>query len=976
MGVRSSLCFVKKGKKTYTFTTGFCLKSCTQIKKIIKNLFSPSACFSFLKILFPIQADNVVLHACASMAHCKPAFAELLLPLAFADLALHGTADDSDSTAHRVATAITQGLLPGCSKQPKAMRLLLRCLNHLRGMYLDGVKRSTLPANAPKIPHQRPLIATEVSSWRKVYWVDVDYLKLAEAAIASRAYFSALIYVETWCEEANGGRLALPLVETQPRRVEADALLLQIFSSIEEPDSLYAVARSNDLLPQLKRFEREGNWADALASWDLALQLMGPARSGGDGDGKSGGEFGSSFSVVSNISREEAQSGILRCLSNLGASNLLWIANNAATNGGSGASATAATANAVGNSYSATGPYDNTAATAAAAELGQWTPLDPGSGEESKAADSGLSAAVAALAFGSAERCAQAVVSARRALVAALATAGLESTGDVNPALVRLQMLHEVTEAWELKWPELPDLGSVGSPSKAGIAGGRGMAYDGMEIDTLEDQVELQRTLDLWQGREKSAGARYALLAPLQDLRRELLRVLRAPAAEADCLVQSAAAARKSHQFGRATGLLMRLRNLAQSGVVPALAAPDASWRVEEAKALWARGQTDSALTTLRGLLTTTESASQHDHPSSGAISGIGSSSQSALIISYVQALAGKWMARTKTESSSTVMDLLKTACSGKLAWEPRTSRIFYRLAQYSGELYRGVLDRRNSTEWATAQAVLKQKKEELAARTQRFTERFASKPNTPAAGLMRQTIRQLSLQVKDDENRARELEEQEHEFRLLALDGYGQCLTTGDKYDLPSLFNIVQIWLAHPEDPHVNTSVNTTFTEVPSHKFLPLVTQVASRLSTLPERAQIIKQQQGKKGSGPSSHHHQEGVDFQSILHRMLERLGKEHPFHTLLHIFALKNGNRGSDGKVVQGGVGGGELTYVADQDKVTAAGSVLQNIAATNERLKVVVGELQVAIECYIQLAALGVAKEQRTLVFPANLRRQLM
>ncbi|KAH7622345.1 putative Serine/threonine-protein kinase ATM [Nannochloris sp. 'desiccata'] len=908
------------------------------------------------------RADNVVLHACASMAHCKPAFAELLLPLAFADLALHGTAADSDSTSHRVANAITQGLLPGCSKQPKAMRLLLRCLNHLRGMYLDGVKCSNPPSSnsSQKNPHQRPLIASEVTSWRKVYWVDLDYLILAEAAIACRAYFSALMYVETWCEEANRGRLGLPPAESQPRRGEADALLLQIFSNIEEPDGLYAVARSNDLLPQLKRFEREGNWADALASWDLALQLMGPACSrAGNGAGSPSSR---SSSVVANISRREAQAGILRCLSNLGASNLLWIASNAPDTGDDGAAAAAA-----GN-FSIAAPSD-TAATAAAAELGQWTPLDPGAGEESKAADSGLSAAVAALASGSAERCAQAVTSARRVLVAALATAGLESTGDVNPALVRLQMLHEVTEAWELRWPELPDLGSVGSPSKAGIAGG--VHYEGMEIDSLEDQVEFQRILHLWQGREKSAGARYALLAPLQDLRRELLRVLRAPAAEADCLVQSAAAARKAHHFGRATGSLMRLRNLAQSGVVPALAAPDASWRVEEAKSLWARGQTDSALSTIRGLISTTITTNsafqQHLHLSASAGSGIGSSSQSAMNINYVQAIAAKWMARTKTESSSTVMDLLKVACSGEQIQEARTSRIFYRLAQYSGELYRGVLDRRSSTGWATAQAVLKQKKEELAARTQRYKERFSSKPNTPAAGMMRQTMRQLSLQVQVDENRARELEEQEHEFRLLALDGYGQCLSTGDKYDLPSLFNIVQIWLAHPEDQHVNTSVNTTLREVPSHKFLPLVTQVASRLSTLsPER-----QQQRKKESDDMP-----GINFQSILHRMLERLAKEHPFHTLLHIFALKNGNRGSDGHVVQGGVGGGELTYVADQDKVTAAGSVLQHVAATNERLKTVVSELQVAIDCYIELAAINVKKEQSSMAFPANLRRKLI
>jgi hypothetical protein len=42
----------------------------------------------------------------------------------------------------------------------------------------------------------------------QVYWVDLDYLEVAAVAIQCRATFTALLYVEAWCE-AKYGRLKL-----------------------------------------------------------------------------------------------------------------------------------------------------------------------------------------------------------------------------------------------------------------------------------------------------------------------------------------------------------------------------------------------------------------------------------------------------------------------------------------------------------------------------------------------------------------------------------------------------------------------------------------------------------------------------------------------------------------------------------------------------------------------------------------------
>ena len=67
-----------------------------------------------------------------------------------------------------------------------------------------------------------------------------------------------------------------------------------------------------------------------------------------------------------------------------------------------------------------------------------------------------------------------------------------------------------------------------------------------------------------------------------------------------------------------------------------------------------------------------------------------------------------------------------------------------------------------------------------------------------------------------------------------------------------------------------------------------------------------------------------------------LLERLGRDHPYHTLYHVYGLKYGNRGKDGRVMApaGNVGGG-MSHTMDLDKVAAADAVLQRIGAHTDR-----------------------------------------
>ncbi len=941
------------------------------------------------------RADDPMLHHCAALARLKPAFAELLLPLAFADLALHEEAAGgagggggappadargkrrapeaagSDSAAARVAAAIAAEVLPHAAAHPKAARLLLRCLNHLRGLRLDAMAAPAPPAGAPPAGPR---------FWSHVYWVELDYLEVAAAAARCRAHFSALLYVEAWAEAAGGGRLRLPPPRARGRAA-ADALLLEVYSAVEEPDGLYGAAAADAaLLPQLRRFEREGDWAQALVTADLALQLLGD---GGGGNGGANGAANGAAAVeeVGGLAREAAEAGRLRSLSHLGAASLL---------------ATAAAAR--GGSAGAGG-----AALDAAAALGEWAPLDAGRGGAAGGApaDAALAGALAALAAGAAESCAQALAAGRRGLVAALATAGLEGAGDANPALVRLQMLQTVAEAWEARWPELPDLGTVGSPNKAA----RRLAASASDSDAGGGGGGAARRLGelarLWRAREAGAGAggRYELLAPLQGLRRRLAAALDDGGGEAAALFAAAVAARKAGHHGQAAAALWRLRALATRGAAAGapwalpLAAPRAGWRVEEAKLLWARGQQRTALAVALRLLADRgggAGAGDGEDSASGAtgstlrLSGGGADDGGGLsgAGAYLTCLTAKWMAACR-ENEDEVFAMMQAAGAavqrgadgdgdgagslgdalgagdgaGGAAAPRHRARILYRLAHYADTLYRGSQERRASPEWARAGAVVERKAAYVdALRAQRAEARPADAPRIDLH------IARLSAVLAADRAERAAAARREVEVRRAALAALGACLLAGDEYDLPAVFRLVQLWLSLAGDADAVTRATAALGAAPSRKLLPLVHQVASRLSA-PPRGGVAAE------SG-----------FQAGLRGLLERAARDHPFHVLPVLVALANGDRGADGRPAAAAApdaAGGGMAHVADAGKVAAARAVLAAVAAGGGRGAEVVAPLAAAAEAYVELASVAVPRERvEPMALPAGFRRRLL
>lgn len=60
----------------------------------------------------------------------------------------------------------------------------------------------------------------------------------------------------------------------------------------------------------------------------------------------------------------------------------------------------------------------------------------------------------------------------------------------------------------------------------------------------------------------------------------------------------------------------------------------------------------------------------------------------------------------------------------------------------------------------------------------------------------------------------------------------YDRCLLAGGRYDLQVVFRLFQLWFTLGTRKSVNAQLATSFREVPSHKLLSLVYQIASRMS------------------------------------------------------------------------------------------------------------------------------------------------
>ncbi|XP_021355309.1 serine-protein kinase ATM-like isoform X2 [Mizuhopecten yessoensis] len=137
----------------------------------------------------------------------------------------------------------------------------------------------------------------QMTAWDNNFWLDLNYLHMAKAALYCSAHFTTVLYSEIWCDShrqqkeesrslsagSHSSSQSLSQDFTQDTRIDSASsastevginvqdLLLEAFQQIGDPDGLYGcgAGRLADTSSRVKTYEHENLWDKALVTYDI-----------------------------------------------------------------------------------------------------------------------------------------------------------------------------------------------------------------------------------------------------------------------------------------------------------------------------------------------------------------------------------------------------------------------------------------------------------------------------------------------------------------------------------------------------------------------------------------------------------------------------------------------------------------------------------------------------------------------------------
>ncbi|KAL1781773.1 serine-protein kinase ATM [Sigmodon hispidus] len=257
-----------------------------------------------------------ILQLLKPLCEVKTDFCQTVLPYLIHDVLLQ---DRHDSWRTLLSTHV-RGFFTSCFKHlPQTSRSATPASSDSEPEYflrccLDKKSQRTMLAVVDYMRRQkRPSSGT---AFDDAFWLDLNYLEVAKVAQSCAAHFTALLYAEiysdkksmeeqekrssTFEEESQGTTISsLSEKSKEETGISLQDLLLEIYRSIGEPDSLYGCGGGKMLQPltRIRTYEHEAMWGKALVTYDLETTISSSTR----------------------------QSGIIQALQNLGLSHILSI---------------------------------------------------------------------------------------------------------------------------------------------------------------------------------------------------------------------------------------------------------------------------------------------------------------------------------------------------------------------------------------------------------------------------------------------------------------------------------------------------------------------------------------------------------------------------------------------------------------------------------------------------------------------------
>ncbi|XP_023765032.1 serine/threonine-protein kinase ATM isoform X1 [Lactuca sativa] len=831
--------------------------------------------------------DDTILRLCQDIVLLKAEVAELLLSNVMVNLAKRKNLDID--LCKLISVKVVEEIVIESNSLIRSVQVILDALNELRLCHVmeratsapsktEGskhAKSSSYSSRSRSTPRKatdhtatstQPLTST--LCWEKVYWLPIDYLVVAKSAIGCGSYFTAVLYVEHWCQEHFScltlGSPDFSHLEMLPHHIE---ILVAAVTQINEPDSLYGIIQSHKLTSQIITFEHEGNWSKALEYYDLQVRSEASIEMGNNSS-RDQSLSSSSSKPEDEMKQRKPHKGLIKSLQQIGCTHMLDMY-------------------CQGLMYKKGRFQDdlefNELQFEAAWRAGNWDfsllSMDTNSPKPSQRIrhsrfNQRLHSCLRGFHEGDVGEFNLNLKESKQELLFSIYHASEESTEYIYSTIVKLQIFCHLGLAWDLRWAWLDGKKDNDSEAQRLLSG---------PLTPNMDQLSWLNTE--WSCILNRAQLHMNLLEPFMAFRRVMLQILSCKDCTVQHLLESASILRKGSRFSQSAAALHEFKSL-----YIGMGGEDSKlyWlgRVEEAKLLRAQGQHEMAINLAKYI-------SENRKMNEAAAD--------------VYRLVGKWLAETRSSNSRTILEkYLKNAVnladkhqSTDKKSVARQGQTHFQLAHYADALFRSYEERLTSNEWQAAMRLRKHKTKELDALYRRF--KNSSKGDKTDYSVK---IQELQKQLTMDKEEAEKLQQDRDNFLSIALEGYKRCLVIADKYDVRVVFRLVSLWFGLSTRQIVVDGMLSTIKEVQSCKFIPLVYQIASRLGS------------SKDSQGPNT--------FQFALVSLLKKMAIDHPYHTIFQLLALANGDRVKDKQRSRS-------SFVVDMDKKYAAETLLKELSS---------------------------------------------
>ncbi|XP_059177895.1 serine-protein kinase ATM-like [Physella acuta] len=612
---------------------------------------------------------------------------------------------------------------------------------------------------------------TQQNAWTNNFWLEIDYLDVARAALYCGANFSAVLFAEIWLDSKlkNKGENSpsssgsssqdspldpLAVLSSQVdlgQGHELQGLLLEAYRNIGDPDGIYGcgAGRLAEPMARVETYLHELEPTKALTSLDIEI---------------SNNSSQSYIPLLKSLELCGSDYILQHCLSGLNDENM----------GGSSASP---------ETCQKLKDYQFHMAW----KLGQWDSNLPAKQNESATFNQSLYQALSSLHDGHLDVAKNTLGIARLNVIKRF-DPQVENCQSLYPFLSDLQCLSHLEQILSTSeqagsWISLyTDVTSALITTKP--------------VDFMFEQPLLH------------------LLATVGKILAKQ-KIKQGDTLETSALWSLAVSGRKSKRFQLAERAIRELKTKDLNRTASLI--NQDQLQVEEAKLFWARSEPKIAINIMKNLISKLGQA-YSTHTSSD-------------ISVYPEALGiyGNWLAETKLETPAVIITeylektvtLMLKAKMAATSYDKKALNAFVSLARFADCQYQQVADYMRSPTFQEKRNLLQRTKKELE-ECREFREELKKS----------KYLNQVERNFKIDQQEITSLGEDRNRFLHQAIENYLRCLEYGDIHDL-TVFRVVALWFENSSNDLVNHLIQSSIKAIKTYKFLPLYYQLAARMNS-----------------------------------------------------------------------------------------------------------------------------------------------